>query len=478
MYNKSENYLRFKGISDISSSLDSTKSDVSAMSSSILTLTTDSDTHYYANGTSGDDDNDGLTISTPKKTLQAVIDLVPTHIKHNVAIHLSGTFAMAGGVRLAGRTLDNSIFVLNGGEDEIQVVDDNSGANYSITDALTSKTSIGTTGAGWAINELQGYWVEVLTGDAAGERYTIRSNTADTITQCNKFKTDPGSSGTYRIVKPLTELQGSLTIVGNAGDLGITLQNVLFTGAGGTISVAKNMAPVYLSSIINEGTAYYSFVISYTSEVGYVNSQLNASTFASTLGAFATVSHGVSAINKNSTNRAVGNFDIRSSVLRGQNDFYNLALRISDGSYVKNIRIEGCGPQIGWTIPVVGQISTTYFNEVMVSNGTGIYVVNSEASFKNVIISDNSEVGIDAENSSIYFIASSVTGSGNTGPGFYPHDGTKAYMYSGNEPDVSGSVGYISLDGTTQKSTWAAIAATPINGSTAGNDLFVIVRTF
>jgi hypothetical protein len=52
--------------------------------------------HFYADGTGGSDNNNGLSAATPKKTLQAVFDIVPDVIKHTVIIHLTGTFTMAG----------------------------------------------------------------------------------------------------------------------------------------------------------------------------------------------------------------------------------------------------------------------------------------------------------------------------------------------------------------------------------------------
>jgi len=44
--------------------------------------------HLYADSTSGDDANSGKSLAQPKKTLEAVLDLVPSVIKHNVAVHL------------------------------------------------------------------------------------------------------------------------------------------------------------------------------------------------------------------------------------------------------------------------------------------------------------------------------------------------------------------------------------------------------
>ena len=86
------------------------------------------ETHLYADGTSGDDANDGKTLATPKKSLAAVSALVPYELKHNVAVHLSGVFNYPDVGRF-NVSVDSDVSLLIDGGSSLTVVDDNGGSN-------------------------------------------------------------------------------------------------------------------------------------------------------------------------------------------------------------------------------------------------------------------------------------------------------------------------------------------------------------
>ena len=93
----------------------------------------------YANSATGNDANDGLSESTPKKTIHAVLAIVPDIIKHETIVHLRGTFDVAPGLNI--RKMVIAPFVIDGGL-EVDIVDDNTGSNYGIDAATTDRKSV------------------------------------------------------------------------------------------------------------------------------------------------------------------------------------------------------------------------------------------------------------------------------------------------------------------------------------------------
>ena len=52
-----------------------------------------------------------------------------------------------------------------------------------------------------------------------------------------------------------------------------------------------------------------------------------------------------------------------------------------------------------------------------------------------------------------------VGGSGNTGAGLRGNSGSNVFITDGSTPTITGTVGDISTDGTTEDATWAEIDA-------------------
>lgn len=82
---------------------------------------TTAELHLYADGTSGDDANDGLTAGTPKKTLAAVVAAAPTVATQALVFHLSGTFSEPGDIwwerpRAAAGSGTSSRMIIDGGD--------------------------------------------------------------------------------------------------------------------------------------------------------------------------------------------------------------------------------------------------------------------------------------------------------------------------------------------------------------------------
>lgn len=163
-----------------------------------IATATRAESHFYADGTSGDDAKDGLPAATPKKTLQAVFGLVPDIVKHNTCVHLSGIFDEPGDTYFTADVMLGKYLLIDGGSDVSVVADD--GGSPWIAD-IASTTSIGLTTAGWVTDAYAGYYVEILSGVQSGQLVTIQGNDATTLTPFKNFSSSPGVGAQFRIAK-------------------------------------------------------------------------------------------------------------------------------------------------------------------------------------------------------------------------------------------------------------------------------------
>lgn len=441
--------------------------------------------HLYADGTNGSDTNNGLSSLAPKKTIQAVFDLVPTYVNHSVFIHLSGTFTETATARLQ-RQVNQSVYVVIDGGSDKTIVDDNSGSNY--TADINSTSTIGFSGAGWTVDTFFGWWVEILTGPSAGAIRSIQGNTATTIT-VTKAMTDPGAGAKFRIVRPATTLNGPKLAVEPYGAGSLWIQRIHMAGTASYVS-ASNGNTLRITSVTSESTG----ATGNANGVYWLEGVTNCGTWAAGVftGNFVydtTAQCGISS-RSTSANAAVFLRNLRSvilmSVLARYVSMTNCNYSFNDGCRVTG----GVG---GSAIYIYGSTTDTGFysntaqpiHKVSNAIGRGIYLENSQLviySYGGVDIYGCQTHGIELVNSLLTILKpitayNGLTGSSNGGAGLYAHYGSKVYLKPDYTPTLTGTVGNISLDGTTQASTWAAIAGgTPIDGATVGNTEFVLVK--
>lgn len=162
--------------------------------------------HVYADGSSGDDDNDGLSVGSPKKTLQAVLDLIPDVIAHNTSMHLKGTFTDQF-ILVSRHIKQFARFIIDGGDDLTQLA-----GVFTSTAPETDIRHIGDSLLSLTPDQYKGYWIEVTSGPAAGEIRNIQQHDATTFTPCVRFSVDPGVGATFRVVRPTTTIQASVGV--------------------------------------------------------------------------------------------------------------------------------------------------------------------------------------------------------------------------------------------------------------------------
>ncbi|MDP3986706.1 MAG: hypothetical protein Q8P81_00600, partial [Nanoarchaeota archaeon] len=177
---------------------------------------------WFIDGTNGSDSNDGLTSATPKKNFRAITASIPDLIKHNCVLHLTGSVVDSVAMNLY-RYVDTGVtFLIDGGPVLTYTLDD--GAGGGIVSTATTTGSITVAGAAYAVDLYAGWYIDVLTGPAAGQSRLIQRNTDTTIIPTVNWTVDPVAGATFKIGRPNTSFNSNVLSLGNSGPGTIKLQ--------------------------------------------------------------------------------------------------------------------------------------------------------------------------------------------------------------------------------------------------------------
>ena len=431
---------------------------------------TDAELHVYADGTSGDDANDGRTAGTPKKTLAAVFDLIPEIIKHNTAVHLSGEFIDFGywgpGSRIV---MDGAYFIIDGGTDVTQVA-----GPFTATASDPSKLYLDVSGAGWTPDEYAGYWIEITSGSQTGTQLTIQENTIERIQVCKAFTADPGLCD-FRIVRPSTALianTGSISFVLNGWhtDGWVVIQNLFLSslnasryayfgayyskGRIGFTSVVTNVIDPAKNSVTCHNMDYAFFLDYY----------YNPNTFAVTSNIGRGLSARVAGVSVAAANTALIRSGYFSKCLLGSTGIggpVSATYGIYYGARFKELVLVGnkMNPSALVNDHIV---NTSGYSPTKISGSSGVGLTVDKSYLKigpGVIIADNASHGIELKNHSNLVLNGAVVGTGNAGAGVYAHTHSAVRTKAGSPPTLTGTIGDCSTDGTTEATTWADVEA-------------------
>lgn len=424
---------------------------------------TDAELHVYADGTSGDDANDGRTVGTPKKTLVEVLAMLPEVLEHNTAVHLSGIFTDPGVINF-GRVILNGVYlVIDGGSSVTQ-----SAGPFTATASDAARKYVDVSGAGWTPDEYAGYWLEVTSGSQIGTFRTIQENTADRITVCRLFAANPGLCD-FRIVRPATTFLSSaghcaITFTGFSGSGTVVLQNVFINqvnpGFVTYLNAAYNSGRLWLNRLVFDSVGSYGFGLSQTDILVVSNSGFDPDTFAST----SNTGCGVGMRTGYAYCSDVGPVSITTSYFkelrlhRAGMGWALSAATMFGGSRSNYVQITGCRPAvIGNQIYNSSGFSPT---KISGSSAVGLLVENSYCGIgPAVIIESNASHGIEVRGQSTLVLDGAVVGSSNAGAGVYAHTHSAVRTKAGSPPTLTGTLGDCSTDGTTQATTWADVEA-------------------
>jgi len=166
--------------------------------------------HIYVRAVDGDDSNDGLTTSTPLATLIEAEKRIPLEVNHTVIIHVGPHTGDGYEIcHFRPRNFKANVWMIGDGGGGIT---DGFNEIVSPTSALSGSTNLLIKTSGLSTSEFQGngqyhgYTIEILTGAAAGDRRTIRNNTATDIYPLYPFSATIAENDTYRILLPETNI--------------------------------------------------------------------------------------------------------------------------------------------------------------------------------------------------------------------------------------------------------------------------------
>jgi hypothetical protein len=443
-----------------------------------LGLITTGSLHVYADGTGGDDNDDGLTVGTPKKTLQAAIDVFPKIIAHDSSLHLTGVFDEIGKIDI--NSLLQARLIVDGGSD-VEIIE----GPYTATGG--SASSIIDSGRSWTVDEHVGLWIQVLDGAAAGQMRGVYSNDGTTLVPVYNWFGAPGAGDTFNIVQPATKIQASVasgiinlnTAPDTTYETFLMFQQLTF--AGTKFSLFHIAGPLLLSAVVNRSTRTppnYPYDFGSPSSLGTFSWLIDPDTYAFDF-AFACPpswvgSGGALVLKKYAGGKinAIGGF-----LINGGSVEMNSCL--IDSWMNTDSRITGGGLSL---INIPGM--TTPFRhahqQAQIDNapGIGLASINSNIAIAGLAINDCGGKALEQDGGRLVHDGTQAfEGTGNVGVGLHAHSQANCQIANGSPPTLGNDNVEVSLDGTTEESTWAAIdGGTAINGATANNDEFVIVK--
>lgn len=215
--------------------------------------------HIYLSAANGSDNNDGRSPDTPVATLARAYAIMPLALSAPCVVHMGGGTYKAE--MLSRLQINNSARIWHYGDGAGQAGDDGStellaaeAATGGSTTTLLNVTSSLTPGA------LAGATVEILTGPGAGNKKTIATNDASSITPCGSFTVAPTTGSTFRVIEPAVQIDiGNLerdswiSGIGSATSGGATGPWAAFVNVEIYAAGVTNIPTIFNSSILLHG---------------------------------------------------------------------------------------------------------------------------------------------------------------------------------------------------------------------------------
>lgn len=439
-------------------------------------------THIYVDE-NGDDSNDGSTLALAKATILAAIDTLPTIIAHSTVIHMSGTLDAQGASSTKNKIVLAQL-LFDGGDDLITI-------EGPVVATSSSTSSVVSTGVGWTVDEHAGYWIKITDTDspAYGEIRTIQGNTIDTITPMKNFSVDPWVAGLeFEIVKPSTNLTniGGTTLLQLSGLCSyngmIIAQRFCTSGTGSTNILTYNTARTYIAGVISDTTGGNITALGSFFQTGgtirdpnTMNAfdQFDATTLSNIVVGLAQLNTSKNISLDYCSNVYLSSIYTNSLIVKNST---NVGALLRSGTRVKgSVLLETSIIRLNSAIENSSGYAKTVIDN---ASGVGFTIENSTVKMEALEINDCGSHGIEVNDSKLYHDGTAaLAGTGNAGAGCYVHSQSNVHITDGSPPTLTGTVGDVSLDSTTEESTWAAIdGGTAIDGATVGNNEFVVVK--
>ena len=412
--------------------------------------------HFYADGTSGSDLNDGLTVGSPVQTIPRVMELLPDVIKHNTVVHMTGTFdlqPLPSIISISKQLANASKLIFDGGDSVIEAAPGSTG--LAISGSTTG--SITVFGAGWTVNQWAGYWAKVSTGQIR----LIRNNTADTIYTTSFFSAAP--SGTFDIVQPETAITSSSNRIlwdECFGSGSTRYQRLRFLSSSRFYASTKGVE-TYLHAVMINSTSIYALVNWGYGATPFVCGQ-NPIDPANPSAYLLNIKIGLSMFNGTARTTGTSAATFGDSYINKLVSSGGTVYGIVNGNHFKSIKL---------ITTRFTNIFTLFADDGGATSATTIVVGSVDIGF---LLQDSAEAptikasrldisgcashAIEVKNAAITF-EGVVTGSGNGGVGLYAHQGSQVTIAGATPPTVTGTLGDVAVNNPILLTTWANIVS-------------------
>lgn len=406
--------------------------------------------HFYANSTTGDDANDGLSSSTAKATLDGVVSLIPALLSHHCVINLSGTFTLTSHVFINFTSKNNVNFIIDGGSGLTTVA-----GPFSATSSTTM--SLTASGAAWGVDDYKGLFVKVTGGAEDGQLRLIHSNTADTLNVGYKYASSPGAID-FTIVKPSTIITAGSYYYLNVAGVGskiVSLQRLNIAGSA-IIGQSSHQTTNWnqMAQCVMEGNSYMTALGVYNI-FGVNNWRLDPSAPNNWdysldwtgVGHIGSQDYGIRSYRNNVA--AYG------YIAKGGIQIYGPStLSLGYGSNIENLEVLSVANE---NTMIQDQTASGYATTTIKGGaGVGVSAKNSKIIIAaNTYIGNHASHGIEAVNAEIEFLGVTA-GSSNGGAGLYAHSGSQVTVKTGSIPTITGTVGDVAIsDAATEEISWS-----------------------
>ena len=164
--------------------------------------------NLWVSDADGKNSNSGLTNNKPLKDIASAYAKIPDKVNHAVVITLLGSPPGDGYViPVLDKRLSAHVWVVS---EEYNVLLTGSAAAGNTTSLTTTNL---------VVDEYRGKTIEILSGDAIGDRRTIRGNTTTMIQPVNSFTSAVAAADSFRVFQPATSasIESGLVTANNLG---------------------------------------------------------------------------------------------------------------------------------------------------------------------------------------------------------------------------------------------------------------------
>lgn len=401
---------------------------------------TTSDVDYYFDSVSGNDGNDGLSAGNPVQTVSRLLEIIPDILEHNVFINIVGTLD-ASSTHFKKIINEGGYIRFDGGSGRTTVYG-------PYTASASDSSSVTVSSPTWTENQLVGYQVQTVNGPSSGKYRTVYKNTTTRI-YFNRGTMDIGVGNTFNIVQPETLLKGKFIFPGrNSDEYVIRLHRLKIDSFTCISPMAMAIGSCMLTSFCSViGSSLINVIPSYldpttkSSQLDYIYAGGRSCSLAISLTAQLELAclnmkggdlniFGSGSGKPPSSSNAIGASTLSSHICDG-------AITIRDS----NLGLLG-------TVLITGNLGT---------NLGGLNTINSV--IENVATSGtleitNTDYGLYADGSNVFI--RTLTGTGNAYFGAYLK-ASRLLIDTSYVPTITGGTGYITIDGTTEATTWVAV---------------------